>query len=316
MAVTKIANVVKPDVLAKYIINRTAEKSALFQSGILSPLNEASALGAQGGSYIALPFWSDLTGESDVLSDTDVLPVNNIAAEKDIAVLHTRGKAWGANDLAIALSGDDPMGAIGELAADFWARNHQKMLIASLKGALGASTMTANVHDISAGAAGAAVIGAEAFIDASYKLGDSVDKLTAVAMHSSVMAVLAKQGLIETVRDADGVILYKTYMDKRIIVDDGITADAGVYTTYLFGEGAVGYQEIAPPVAVETDRDSLAGNDILINRRHFILHPRGIKWAGSTGASPTTSALSTTTNWAKVYDHKQIRLVAFKHKIA
>ena len=29
-------------------------------------------------------------------------------------------------------------------------------------------------------------------------------------MHSFTMAALAKQGLIETVRDADGVVLYKT----------------------------------------------------------------------------------------------------------
>ncbi|MDW5264091.1 methyltransferase, partial [Acinetobacter baumannii] len=77
------------------------------------------------------------------------------------------------------------------------------------------------------------------FIDASYKLGDAVDKLTAISMHSFTMAALAKQGLIETVRDADGVVLYKTFMDRRVIVDDGMPVDGDVFTSFLFGQGAI-----------------------------------------------------------------------------
>ncbi len=68
-------------------------------------------------------------------------------------------------------------------------------------------------------------------------------------------------------------------------------------------------------VGVETDRDSLSGSDILINRRHFVLHPRGIKWAGAMGVAPNNAGLSSDTNWERVYDPKQIRIVAFKHKV-
>lgn len=175
--------------------------------------------------------------------------------------------------------------------------------------------MASNVHDISAGVGAAAVIDGHSFVDASYKLGDAVDKLTAISMHSFTMSALSKQGLIETVRDADGVLLYKTFMDRRVIVDDGMPVDGDVFTSFLFGQGAVGFQDIGAPNAVETDRDSLAGVDILINRRHFVLHPRGIKWAGSTGIAPKNSGLATGTNWERVYDPKQIRIVAFKHKI-
>ncbi|MFI7965156.1 methyltransferase, partial [Acinetobacter baumannii] len=52
-----------------------------------------------------------------------------------------------------------------------------------------------------------------------------------------------------------------------------------------------------------------------INRRHFVLHPRGIKWAGDTGIAPNNAGLATAGNWERVYDPKQIRIVAFKHKI-
>ncbi|KLT73259.1 methyltransferase [Neisseria arctica] len=315
MAATKIANVIVPEVFAKYTIQRTREKSALFQSGIISDIPEAQLIAQRGGAGIVLPYWKDLDGDSEVLADNKSLTPTNIEAGKDVAVLHARGKAWGVNDLATALSGDDPMGVIANLSADYWNRQMQKMLLASLKGAFSVDAMASNIHNISGGSGAAAVIGGEAIVDAAYKLGDEVNQITAIAMHSATAAVLAKQGLIETVRDADGVILYQTYMDKRIIVDDGMPNEGGVYTTYLFGAGAIGYAEVPAPVPVETDRDSLAGEDVFINRRHFILHPRGIKWAGAAGIAPDNAGLATKTNWSKVYDTKAIRIVALKHKV-
>lgn len=316
MADTKIADVIVPEIFNQYVLNRTAEKSALWQSGIVGQLDTDVPFGAKGGTAVNIPFWNDLSGESEVLSDTKALTVNNITASQDLAILHARGKAWGANDLAKALSGDDPLGAIADLAADYWAREFQKFTIATLGGAFGASNMEGNIHDVSGLTGASAIIGGESFIDASYKLGDAVDKLTGIAMHSATMAKLAKDGLIESIRDANGVLLYKTFMDKRVIVDDGMPVTDGVYTSYLFGEGAIGFQDIGAPVGVETDRDSLGGTDILINRRHFVLHPRGIKWAGSTGLAPDNAGLAKGDNWSRVYENKQIRTVAFKHKLA
>lgn len=315
MAATKIADIIVPEVYTQYSILRTKEKSALFSSGIISQLPEAQLLAQRGGALINMPFWKDLTGTSEVLSDSKSLTVNNIQAASDIAVLHARGKAWGANDLAQALAGDDPLDAVTDLTAEYWNREMQRILLSSLKGVFAVSEMASNVHDISGGSGKAAVIDGASFIDASYKLGDNVEALTAIAVHSATMAALAKQGLIDTVRDADGMMLYKTFMDRRVIVDDSLPSDGGVYTSYLFGAGAIGYAEVLPPVAVETDRDTLAGDDILINRRHFVLHPRGVKWKGSAGIAPDNSGLETSSNWEKVYDTKQIRMVAFKHKV-
>lgn len=316
MADTKISDVIVPELFTQYVINKTAEKSALWGSGVVGELDVDIAFGSKGGTTANLPFWNDLSGDSEVLSDSGALTVNAITAAQDLAILHARGKAWGVNDLAKALSGDDPMGAIADLAADYWAREMQKMTLGTLKGVFGATSMTGNKLDISTEADAAAVISGSSFVDAAYKLGDSVDKLTAVAMHSATMAKLAKDGLIETIRDADGVIMYRTFMDKRVIVDDGMPHAAGVYTTYLFGAGAIGFQDVGAPVGVETDRDSLAGTDILINRRHFVLHPRGVKWAGAAGIAPANAGLAVGTNWERVYEPKQIRLVAFNHKLA
>ncbi|WP_373350914.1 major capsid protein [Acinetobacter bereziniae] len=315
MADTKIADVIVPELFTQYVINKTAEKSALWQSGIIGKPDVDIAFGTKGGAVVNMPFWNDLKGESEVLSDTTPLSVNNITASQDVAILHARGKAWGANDLAEALSGDDPLGAVADLAADYWAREFQGFTVNTLKGVFGSPSMAGNVHDISALTGAAAAINGDSFIDASYKLGDAVDKLTAIAMHSFTMAALAKQGLIQTIRDADGVVLYKTFMDRRVIIDDGMPVDGDVFTSYLFGQGAIAYKDVGAPVAVETDRDSLASTDILINRQHFVLHPRGIKWAGASGIAPNNTGLATASNWERVYEPKQIRIVAFKHKI-
>jgi hypothetical protein len=87
-----------------------------------------------------------------------------------------------------------------------------------------------------------------------------------------------------------------------------------VYTSYLFGRGAIARGNGQPPVPVETDRNSLSGEDYLVTRRHYILHPRGVAFANASvvGASPTNAELATATNWNRVYSKKNIRLIALK----
>lgn len=317
MASTKIADIIVPAVFNPYVIERTAELSKLVQSGIVVPNPELDALAMSGGKLINMPYFKDLTGDDEVLSDISALTVNSIATGQDVAVLLMRGKAWGVNDLAKALSGADPMKAIGDLVAGYWARMKQKALLATLKGAFASTSMAGNVHDISAGTGAAAVINANDFILAKNKLGDNSEKLTAVMMHSATFTKLEQQNLISFIPNSQGVVEFPTYMGKRVIVDDGCPVTAGVYSTYLFGEGAIGEGNGQAPVPTETDRDSLAGEDILINRQHFLLHPRGIKFKGSpAGSSPTNAELGTGTNWERVYENKNIRIVEFKHKLA
>ena len=132
-----------------------------------------------------------------------------------------RGKAWSVNDLAKALSGDDPMKAIGDLVAEYWARQRQATLLKVLDGVFACATMAGNVHDISALTGGAEKITGTSFIDAKTKLGDASDKLTAVAMHSAVFASLEKQNLITYIPNSQGVVDFPRYMGRKVIVDDG-----------------------------------------------------------------------------------------------
>lgn len=315
MAKTKISDVIVPEVFNPYVVQRTMELSALYNSGIISNNPELDRLASSGGTTINMPYWEDLNGEDEVLSDDGALTPAKIIAGQDIAVLLMRGKAWSANDLAKALSGSDPMAAIGDLVAEYRARRMQATLIKILTGAFAGTDMTNKVKDISALEGELAKISGETFLDALQLMGDAKDKLTGVIMHSATETQLRKNNLIQTELDSNNKPI-SLFMEKRVIVDDTCPVASGAYTTYLFGQGAIGLGNGAAPVPTETDRDSLAGDDILINRWHNIIHPRGVKWVGNAaGSSPTNTELATGTNWSRVYEDKAIRMVKFVHKL-
>lgn len=321
MPATKIADILIPDIWVPYMTVRTREKSALFQSGIITQTAEMDGLASGGGNTVNMPFFQDLTGASEVLSDSTALTVNKITTSKDVAVKHLRGKAWGANDLAQALAGADPLAAIADLVATWWARDFQTTLISTLRGVFASTTMaTTHVHNVAIEAGDSATaanrISATTTIDAFNKLGDEIDGLAAIAMHSTLYYSLLKQDLIQFTPVSGQALPIRTYLGKTVIIDDGLpvvngTTNGRKFTSYLFGASSVGYGEGAPKVAVETDRDSLLGEDYLINRRHFLMHPGGVRWSGTAaGAAPSNAELAIGTNWARVYEVKNVRVIA------
>ena len=321
MAGTTLTDVIVPELFTPYVVKRTMELSALFQSGIVTNNAEFDRLASEAAPIHNMPFFEDLTGDSEAVIEGNDLTANKITSNKDVSVTLRRAMMWSATDLSASLAGSDPMAAIGDLVAGFWARDMQKELINLLTGVFSASTMSNHVLDVSAAEGAGANISASVFIDALQKLGDAQGNLTAVAMHSATKSYLKKQNLITTERDSTSVE-FEAYQGRRVIVDDGCPVSGDVYTTYLFGQGAIALGNGNPVgfVATEVDRDKKKGSgvDYLINRRTFILHPRGIAYqkASQTNVeTPTREELAKATNWKRVYEDKAIRLVAIKHKI-
>lgn len=321
MAGTTLTDVIVPELFTPYVVKRTMKLSALFQSGIVTNNAEFDRLASEAAPIHNMPFFEDLTGDSEVVIEGNDLTANKITSNKDVSVTLRRAMMWSATDLSASLAGSDPMAAIGDLAAGFWARDMQKELINLLTGVFAASTMANHVLDVSAAEGAGANISASVFIDALQKLGDAQGNLTAVVMHSATKSYLKKQNLITTERDSTSVE-FEAYQGRRVIVDDGCPVSGGVYTTYLFGQGAIALGNGNPVgfVATEVDRDKKKGSgvDYLINRRTFILHPRGIAYQKASQANvetPTREELAKATNWKRVYEDKAIRLVAIKHKI-
>src|SRR5512139_2249055 len=334
MAKTAVADIIIPTEFEKYAIERTAELSRFGESGIIEMAPEFDALAAGGGREVKMPFWKDLTASRQILSDSASLSVNKISGSQDISRIHNDGQVWSVNHLAKVISGADPMGAIVELVAAYWARTDESVMISCLKGIFGAASMAGNllaIHSESlAGEKANTRLTGATFVDATALLGDAGDRLTAIAMHSATEAALRKADLIDFLPSSEGKAQIRTFQGRRVVVDDTLPVRAGttdglVYTTYLFGRGA--FAKGAAPLdgeplqggfgteGVEYTRLPLESDSVLINRRRYILHPRGVKFTSASvaGESPTDVELQNQANWERVWENKNVRLVAITH---
>jgi hypothetical protein len=326
MAITRLADVIEPAVFTAYTVQKTTEKSALIQSGIMVNNQELDTLASGPNTLIDMPYFNDLDGDSEVMTDDGYITPDKITTGADKAKKQARTRAWGSNGLSAFLSGADPSKAIASLAADYWVREMQKILMSLLSGVFASPSMSTHVHDITGATGDGALVSGPTFVDATQKLGDAKDQLTAVIMHSAVEAYLVKRQLIEYVNQTNELnqtIRIPYFMGKRVIVDDAMPFDTQnlVGEMYLFGAGAIALGNGSHPRILQTeiDRDSMSssGEDYLINRKIFIMHPIGIKWTENTiaGSFPTNAELANGANWQRVYDPKKIRVVKFKFKI-
>lgn len=334
MAKTAVADIIIPTEFERYAIERTAELSTFGQSGIVEAAPEFDELAGMGGREVHMPFWKDISGARQILSDSGPLTVNKIGSDQDLARIHNDGNAWSVNHLATVISGDDPMQAIVDLVAGYWARTDEGIIISCLKGIFSAASMAGNQLGIAsesiAGQSDATKLNGLTFIDATQKLGDRADRLTAIAMHSATEAALRKLDLIDFIPDSEGKTQIRIFQGRRVIVDDNLpvragTTDGFVYTSYLFGPGAFGKGSArldSKPLqggfgteGVELARLPLDSDSVLINRRRYILHPRGVKFTSAAVAadSPTNAELENGANWTRVYENKNVRIVAISH---
>ncbi len=145
MAKTQLADIIVPAQFAGYVLQRTAEKSDLFQSGIVVRTPDYDERAAHGGTQVNMPHWNDLTGNRQPLSDSAPLVPAKLVADQDIARIHNDGNAWSWNHLATVVAGDDPALALANFLADYWNRQNQYMLISSLKGVFAAASMAGNL---------------------------------------------------------------------------------------------------------------------------------------------------------------------------
>lgn len=318
---TRLADVIQPEIFTPYTIQRTMELSALVQSGIIVNDAEFNSLASGPNKLIHLPYWNDLgDDESQVMQDEGDMSVGKITSGEDIARKHARVNAWGANGLSALLSGDDPMGAIGELVASYWARDMQRTLLATLSGVFKSPTMEQKVLDITGKTGEERMINMGTFLDATQLMGDAKESLTGVMMHSAVETELRKQNLIEYIPQSGQGRPIPYFNGKRVIVDDAMPYDitTGEAEIYIFGEGAIALGNGSHPriVPTEVTRNALAysGEETLVNRRIFILHPRGVKWneGGVAKEFPTNAEINVGARWTRVYDSKAVRIVKFR----
>ncbi len=331
--ITKIADVVVPEIFTPYVRQLTEEKARLVQSGVLARDAAVDVLLAGGGLTFNVPSWRDLDNDADNVStdnDASASTPNKIQTSQEIAVRLSRNSSWSSMDLTAALAGEDPMNAIADRVAYYWTRRLQAVFIANMNGLFadnaaaptGTDTHAQDdmLNDISGGSyvAGVTDFSAEAFLDTAVTMGDSMEQLVAIMVHSVVYNRMQKNNLIDFIPDARGEINIPTFLGREVIIDDGVPATGSVYDSWLFGLGSVRLGVSDPKVPTEVERVASAGDgggqEILYNRTEWSMHPTGHAYIGTApSGGPTNAAtsnnLANAGSWSRVWpERKQIKI--------
>lgn len=334
MAVTQIADIIVPEIFSPYSQQLTEQKSRLIKSNAVRRDTALDAALTGGGLTYNEPSFKDLADDADNVGDDvpgNTSTANKIGTADEIQVRLSRNSSWSTMDLTSALAGTDPADAIAGLVADYWVRRLQGAFVATMTGlfADNAAAPTGTEHtedDLSYDISGVGFtdgvtnFSAEAFIDAAVTMGDSMDDLGIVFMHSIVYARALKNNLIDMIPDSTNPNAkdIPTFLGRIVVVDDACTNTAGVFETWLFGAGAVRLGMGSPKVPTELDRAPAAGNgagqETLYNRVEWIIHPVGHKYAGTPpkggpSNASTSNNLAHAGSWQRVFtERKQIKI--------
>jgi len=326
------SDIIIPEVFTPYVIEQTTQRDAFLASGVVQPMAELNA-SEDGGDFVQVPFYkANLSGDFERLTDSSSLTPGKITADKQVAAVLHRGRAFESRDLAALAAGSDPMAAIGNKIADYIANQRQKDLLSCLAGVFGAVDDNASSAFIGLTVDGASgdtptALGPRQIVEAKSILGDQGEKLAALCVHPKVFYDLMERRAIDMIYDntgapdtsadsgstapAFGSVQVPTFMGLRVIVSADVqttgTGSSTEYASYLFTQGAVGSGEQLG-LQTETDRDILAKSDAMSIDLHYVYHPIGSKFSTSV-ANPTRAQLETVGNWTKVYETNNIGIV-------
>lgn len=339
---TQVADVVVPEIFTPYVQQLTEEKARLVQAGVLARDGLLDTLLAGGGLTFNVPSFRDLDNDSERVSTdashfsvadnppvavgsgtgtTDPVP-RKIQTSQEVAVRLSRNNSWSSADLTAALAGSDPMDAIATRVAFYWTRRLQAAFIATMNGVIldNVANDSGDYQNNISGASfldGVTNFSAEAFLDAAVTMGDSMEDLTAVMVHSVVFNRMQKNNLIDFIPDARGEIQIPTFLGREVIVDDGLPVTSNVYDTWLFGAGSVRLGVSSPKVPTAVERKEGAGNgggqEILYSRVEWSLHPVGHAYSGTApnggpGNGTGSNDLQNAGSWNRVFpERKQIK---------
>lgn len=281
MAVTAIADIINPEVLADQVSAKFPDMLVLGQSGLVDVDGEFP-LGVPG-SVFKMPFWKRVAAFGALTEGTAMTP-GKITTGSEYAVVSRAGAAYEVYDTASLVSKADPVAEISDQVARRAAEYIDNSLVLECD-------KTPNLSDTSLVSTG--LIDQNSIITAlTTTIGDNYTKMLAggaVFMHSKVYKDLVTTGAIQNqYQSGSGVMLtgvLPTISGLPIFITDLGTqttvSSALHYSTYVVGAGALAlfYQR---QVMVEFDRDILLQADIIAATVHFASHLYGYDDQGSS----------------------------------
>ncbi len=337
--ITKILDMIVPEVFSNYTQQLTQEKSALIKSGAVTIDASLTTLLTGGGIIFTQPSFAPLDDDDDNVSTDDAddsytggsansVP-KKIQTIEEKQVRLSRNQSWGTASLASIVAGADPMEAISNSVADYWVGRLQRNVVATIKGVLAdnAAAPVASEHvqndmtnDVSgaAYAAGVTNFTEGAFVDTMLTMSDSMYDLSLMVVNPVVMARLIKLKLIDYKIDTDNVTQIPYCLGHQVIMDNKIPGAGGVYETWLLSPGSVRMGLGSPANATEPERlpgaGNGGGNDVLHNRVEWCIHPTGHAYIGTApSGGPTAAAtannLANADSWQRAFtDRRAIKI--------
>jgi len=331
MAPLRIADVEVDDgVFMAYTILNTMNSSKLWTSGLLNRSNKMLNDTIQAsGTIIDMPYWNDLpdtVDSQDNDGNTDII-TQKLDSDIQRAVKIYKMVSFGVNDFAALLAASDPMGRIAARYGEWWAREMERTVInPTLKGIFSAPSMATKTIALNRATAGTPTaanrLTPDAAIDARSILGDAGNKLKVIYAHSDIYwstMVKSNYSGVTTVPVAEQGMEIETWLGYKVVYTDAIelipdpnNAGKFIYPVYLMGNGAFLYAEGKDKVPVEKWRDPKVkgGEEELIQRRNFTLHPQGFHYEGTAVKKGATRAqLADPASWNVAFDNKNVPMV-------
>lgn len=282
MAVTAIADIINPEVLADQISAKFPDMLVLGNTNLVE-VDSTFPLGSPG-TVFKLPFWKRIPAFGSLTEGTAMTP-GKITTSAEFCVVQRAGAAYEVYDTAQLVSKADPVSEvssqIGRRAAE-WIDN--ALVVEAGK--------TPNTYDYTALGTGGKFDQNTVAAAITSTLGDNYAKVQAggaIIMHSKPFGDLLQTGAIQNQYQFGGDVM-KTggipmLSGLPIIVSDLVTTSVvstvTKYQTFIVGPGALAlfYQR---QVNVEFDRDILLQADVIASSVHFSPHLFGYDDQGST----------------------------------
>ena len=333
MAATRISNIVAPEVFAIYGSVNSLAKDVLVKGGIAVQNAKLQQAIMGGGNSIVMPYFKALTySEPNASSDDPASSSSPLAhgTEKDIAFKQPVNQSWATMDLADDQSGEIIVDDVVAKVEQYWQEDRQRRYVNTAQGLVLESMASHSddmVEDITAATGDSVVtanlINATAVINATATMGDVIDALTVMAVHSTVYTNMRINDLIDYKTDSETSKEIPYYMGMKVLVDDSLFtlaygSPAKVkYTSLIFGQGAFGVaagSSAFTATAYEQDESAGdgAGMETLYSRRQWIIHPFGYTFVGANmaGNAPTLAELAAAANWTRNGVRKSIKIAA------
>lgn len=302
-------------------------------------LQETFKNNSQTGSvYATLPYFGLLGGTAQNYDGVENITPGKTTTYEQGVFTYGRMNAWTEADFSYDVTGGtDFMANVRNQINDYWNAVDQDVILSILKGIFlmsgtgkgniktaNAEFVEAHTYDISNPKAKETTeemcMSATTLNTAIQKAcGDNKSKFSLVFCHSAVATNLENLKLLAYLKytDAEGIerdLEMGTWNGRLVVVDDSLPSEVvaasgdsaayTLYTTYILGEGAIGFEDVGAKVPYEMVRDAKTrgGEDTLVSRKRHAVSVAGISYlkASQVTNSPTNEELENGLNWSLV----------------